>query len=258
MLRAVSSEELMKKGNEVVYMNVSAGSDKGRVRSVNEDSYYVSDAEITYLVVADGMGGHKGGQLASQTAIKSVKMFLTASRLKGCKSVRECLLQCVERANLAIYKKAALEDDVAGMGTTMVLFYEKDGIAHVANVGDSRCYHIHNGSIKQITKDHSVVQELYDNGTITRSEMKNHPNKNIITRALGTNFSVKCDVFKFNVKPDDGIILCSDGLSNMVDDEEILKTFLNTSNTDECVSELIDKANNTGGNDNITVIAAKL
>ena len=239
-------------------MIMSAGTDKGQVRSVNEDSFYISDTDITYLVVADGMGGHKGGQLASKTAIENIKMFLTASRMDKSKNIRDCLMQSVERANLAIYKKSAMENDVAGMGTTVVLFYEKDGIGYVANVGDSRCYLIHENSITQITKDHSVVQELYDNGAISRSEMRTHPNKNIITRALGTNFSVKCDVFQFDVEAGDGIILCTDGLSNMLEDDEILKIYLDASDTDECVRELIDKANKAGGNDNITVIAAKL
>ncbi len=239
-------------------MIMSAGTDKGQVRSVNEDNCYISDTEITYLVVADGMGGHKGGRTASKTAIENVKAFLSANRMQNCKNVRECLLQCVEQVNLAIYKKASLEEDLAGMGTTLVLFYKKDDTAYVANVGDSRCYLIRHGKIEQITKDHSVVQELFDNGKIKRTEMKTHPNKNIITRAIGTNFSVKCDVFEFPLKSGDGIILCSDGLSNMVDDDEILNVYLNAPDTDACVKELIDKANKAGGTDNITVIAAKL
>ncbi len=237
-------------------MNMSAGTDKGMVRSVNEDSCYISDSGVAYLVVADGMGGHKGGQIASKTAIDNVKMFLTPSRMKNCKNIRDCILQCVERANLAIYKKAALEEDVAGMGTTIVLFYEKDGTAYVANVGDSRCYLIRDKKIQQITKDHSIVQELYDKGAIERSEMRTHPNKNIITRALGTNFSVKCDLFEFSVQENDGIILCTDGLSNMLEDDEILEVYLNSGDTDTCVKKLIDKANEAGGRDNVTVIAA--
>ncbi len=239
-------------------MMMSAGTDKGQVRNVNEDSYYISDNEITYLVVADGMGGHKGGQTASKMAIENVKKYLSESRMKNCNNVRECLLQCAEQANLSIYKKASLDDELAGMGTTLVLFYKKDNTAYVANVGDSRCYLIRNNSIEQITKDHSIVQELFDNGKIERSDMRTHPNKNIITRAIGTNFSVKCDIFEFLVEDGDGIILCSDGLSNMLDDKEILNVYINASDTDECVKELIEKANKAGGTDNITVIAAKL
>ncbi len=144
------------------------------------------------------------------------------------------------------------------MGTTLVLLYKSGNTAYVVNVGDSRCYHIRNGKIKQITKDHSVVQELFDSGRIDRADMKNHPNKNIITRAVGTNFSVKCDIFDFTLKEGDGIILCSDGLSNMVDDEELLRIYLGSADTDACVGELIDEANRAGGTDNITVIAAKL
>jgi len=239
-------------------MMMSAGTDKGLVRSVNEDSYYISDGAITYLVVADGMGGHKGGQTASKMAIDNVKMHLSESRMKKCTDIRECLLQCAEKANLAIYKQASLDDELAGMGTTLVIFYKKEDTAYVANVGDSRCYLIRDQKIEQITKDHSIVQELFDNGKIQRDDMRNHPNKNIITRAIGTNFSVKCDIFEFSLKDGDGIILCSDGLSNMLDDKEILNVYIDADNTDKCVKELIEKANKAGGTDNITVIAAKL
>lgn len=239
-------------------MIMSAGTDKGQVRSVNEDSCYISDSEITYLVVADGMGGHKGGRTASKMAIENVKMFLSASRMKNCEDVRECLKQCVDHVNHAVHKKASMDDSLAGMGTTLVLFYKDGNTAYVINVGDSRCYLIRGGKITQVTRDHSIVQELFDSGKIERADMKNHPNKNIITRAIGTNFSVKCDIFEFPIKDGDGIILCSDGLSNMVDDEEILNVYLNAPDMDACVKELIDNANRAGGTDNITVIAAKL
>ena len=239
-------------------MNMSARTDKGQVRSVNEDNFYVSDGDFTYLVVADGMGGHKGGQTASKMAIENVKMFLCESRMKNNANIKEALLQCVENVNLAIYKKASLDDELAGMGTTLVILYKDRDTAYIANVGDSRCYLVRDGNIKQITKDHSVVQELFDKGKIERKDMRTHPNKNMITRAVGTNFSVKCDIYELSIEKNDGFILCSDGLSNMLEDEEILNAYMNSSDTEDCVDKLIKKANEAGGTDNITVIAAKL
>lgn len=239
-------------------MMTSACTHKGQIRSVNEDNYYISDNNVAFLMVADGMGGHKGGRIASSTAIENVKSFLCESRMKECEDIPKCLQQCVEYANRAVYDMASSDEKLAGMGTTLVLLYMCGDIAYIVNVGDSRCYHIRDNKISQITKDHSIVQELFDKGKIELDDMRKHPNKNIITRAVGTDFNVKCDVFEISTKKDDGFILCSDGLSNMVDDNEILSIFLSSKNTDECVNKLIEKANEAGGTDNITVIAAKL
>lgn len=239
-------------------MKISAGTDKGQIRKANEDSYFVSNAELTYFVVADGMGGHKGGRVASRMAIESINAFLCENGMKSHIDVPAHLREAVDAANSAIYRKAADDDSLAGMGTTVVLFYLCDDVAYIANVGDSRCYRIRNGKISQITKDHSIVWDLYEKGQISRSEMRTHPNKNIITRAVGTNYKVECDVFELPVSEGDGFILCSDGLSNMLDDEEILKIFIDASDTEACVDELIRKANEAGGTDNITVVAAKL
>lgn len=239
-------------------MVMSAGSHMGKVRRFNEDGYYISEGNFEYMVVADGMGGHNGGQTASKTAIESVKMYLTDSRFVSEYDVEKCLEECIELTNNTVYKKASMNDELAGMGTTLVIFCKDGDKGYVANVGDSRCYLIRDNEIQQITKDHSVVQELYDKGQIGRDDMKNHPNKNIITRAIGTNYNVKCDIFEIHVNENDGIVLCTDGLSNMVDDEEILNIYLNAPDTDACVKELIEKANNAGGTDNITVAVAKL
>lgn len=239
-------------------MKISAGTDKGQIRKANEDSYFVSNAELTYFVVADGMGGHKGGRVASRMAIESVNSFLCEARMKSCANIPACLREAVNAANSAIYRKAADDESFAGMGTTIVMVYLKDGMAYIANVGDSRCYLIRDGEITQITKDHSIVWELYEKGQISRSDMRTHPNKNIITRAVGTNFKVECDIFELSVDEGDGFILCSDGLSNMLEDKEILKIFNEAPDTDTCVEELIGKANEAGGTDNITVVAAKL
>lgn len=239
-------------------MIMSAGSHRGKVRRCNEDSYYISEGNFQYIVVADGMGGHKGGQTASKTAIENIRMYLSDSRVENSDDLRECLEECIDLTNRAVYKKASMDDELAGMGTTLVLFCRLGDIGYVVNVGDSRCYLIRGNEIKQITKDHSVVQELFDNGQIEKSDMKNHPNKNIITRAVGTNYNVKCDIFEFSVQDTDSIILCTDGLSNMIDDSEILDVYLNAPDPDSCVKELINRANDAGGTDNITVAVARL
>lgn len=239
-------------------MIMSAGSHKGKVRRYNEDSYYISEGKFEYMVVADGMGGHKGGQTASKTAIENVRMYLTDSRVDDVDDLHGSLEECIDLTNHAVYKKASIDDELAGMGTTLLIFCKVNGVGYAVNVGDSRCYLIRDEEIYQITKDHSVVQELFDNGQIEKADMKNHPNKNIITRAIGTNYSVKCDIFEFPVRDNDAIILCTDGLSNMLDDSEILDVYLNAPDLDACVKELIDKANDAGGTDNITVAVAGL
>lgn len=238
-------------------MIISAETDIGKVRSINQDACFVSENELSYIVVADGMGGHKAGEVASRTAIESIRSFLTSDRVNNCKDMSQCLTDCVECANREIYKMASQNDDYSGMGTTIVICYFAGDKVYIANVGDSRAYLIRHGVINQITTDHSVVQELFESGKIKRSEMRNHPNKNLITRVAGTQYSVKCDIFTIKPEKDDVIILCSDGLSNMLEDEQILDICTNTSNTDNAVKKLIDEANMAGGHDNITVAVAK-
>lgn len=242
----------------MVKMIISSGTDKGIVRAVNEDSYCVYNGKFTYMAVADGMGGHKAGKDASQCAVEKVQEALSPKELNSSENIVELLTKCVDKANSFIYKKSMQSNEFSGMGTTLVVFYAEDNKAYILNVGDSRAYLIRGGEISQITRDHSVVQELYESGKILHDEMRTHPNKNLITRALGTAPDVNCDVFELDLQKDDLVLLCSDGLTNMVDDNEILKTYLSSCDTDSFVNELIKKANEAGGRDNITVTAAKL
>jgi len=239
-------------------MIMSAGTDKGIVRSVNQDSYCFCQEKTPYMAIADGMGGHKSGEIASKIAIECVQSFLTEDKIKNSRNIKKCLTEAINAANDDIYKKSSQDEKFSGMGTTLVISYFKDNLAYIANVGDSRAYIIRDNKIEQITKDHSIVQELYESGKIKFSDMRNHPRKNYITRAVGTNTSVECDIFEVDLQKDDVIFLCSDGLTNMLEDEQILNVFLTTNSIDAFVSELIDKANEAGGHDNITVAIAKL
>ena len=202
---ADSSEGPEKKRIEVICVTTAARTHKGKIRTSNEDNFCISDGQNKLLAVADGMGGHKGGKIASALAIESLKSYF--SSLDGDDfSVPECLRKCVEKINRDVLEKSCEEDKLKGMGTTLVMLYQVGATAYVVNVGDSRCYLIRNRAIKQITKDHSVIQELYDSGKINLEDMKNHPNKNMITRAIGTDSKVECDIFEIELKCNDGFI----------------------------------------------------
>lgn len=239
-------------------MNISSGTDKGLVRSVNEDNYCVCNDKVTYMAVADGMGGHKAGSEASKCAVETVQSSLTVDKINSSKSIVELLTKCVQRANSFIYKRSLKNDDFSGMGTTLVVFYAENNKGYIINVGDSRAYLIRNDEIRQITRDHSVVQELFESGKIKFEQMRTHPNKNLITRAVGTKENVVADVFELDLQKDDLVLLCSDGLTNMLEDNQILDIYVNSCDIDTFVSVLIAKANEAGGRDNITVTAAKI
>ncbi len=238
-------------------MNIIAHSDIGRVRIENQDAFWIKqfDEKTCVAVVCDGMGGARGGQQASQLAIEAVEKCFDA--LLPSTQVEDVFHQAVELSNQYVYKKAYDDPTLSGMGTTMVLVLVKGCTAYFANVGDSRGYHIKNGSISQVTKDHSAVQELVDSGHITERQAKMHPNKNIITRAIGIEEEITFDFFQVEVEPGDVLVLCSDGLSNHVDENEIQ---FETAGGEfsNLPKRLIDLANSRGGDDNITVAAIQI
>ncbi|QGU95251.1 Stp1/IreP family PP2C-type Ser/Thr phosphatase [Clostridium bovifaecis] len=227
-------------------------SDKGNIREVNED--YIGcyeDNKIRLYIVADGMGGHNAGDVASKTAVESCIEYI---RRENDSEDKEFLLKsAINYANTKIYSKALESKGLNGMGTTITacLVYEENAI--IANVGDSSCYAIEKGGIKKITKDHSLVQELVDEGSITEQEALIHPNKNIITRALGTKEKVEIDTFKMKINNVLKFLLCTDGLSNEVSPKEMFDTILSNNNKEAC-RLLVDMCKNKGGRDNISVI----
>ena len=243
-------------------MIIAAASDIGKVRKANEDSYFVSDIvnENVVAVVADGMGGHKGGKTASSVLAEYIENESYDLDLfsKDERQIVELLSGIIDGANEEIYLRANNEPDLNGMGTTLVMCVASVDRVVCANVGDSRMYHITDDGIKQITKDHSMVQDLIDNGQITPQEAIDHPNKNIITRAVGSDKTVKADFFTFSPKKGDKLVLCSDGLTNMVSDYDIYYIVKNTPSPDKACEILVNTANNAGGKDNISVVIIRL
>ena len=241
----------------------SAGkSDVGRVREQNEDSYLVSD-ELGLFIVADGMGGHLGGQTASSLAVKTIGDVISSRRDEvsaGAAStplesvpVPRILADAVRAACLAIYETAQADPELQGMGTTVTAMMVCSDRAFVAHVGDSRCYLQRGDRVMQITDDHSLVNEQIKAGLITREQARSSRLKNIITRSVGFEKDVAVDTFALPVVVDDRFLLCSDGLANLVDDTEI-GLALSSLPILDVPGKLIDLANERGGDDNITVV----
>lgn len=231
---------------------VGIKSDVGVVRSLNEDyAGYIEEEDYKLYVVADGMGGHNAGEVASEMAVKAVESYVKENYKKDGSNVLE---NAINFANERIYDKARCGFEYKGMGTTLVAALIYEGNVIVANVGDSSCFGIVNNDIIKITKDHSLVQELIDSGSITEEEGRNHPKKNVITRALGTNNVVKVDIFKIDMHTYDRYLLCTDGLSNEVLKEEILLEINDINDYNTACDKLVLLAKNRGGRDNITVL----
>ena len=236
-------------------MEFSYLTDPGQVRDHNEDSVTVvknASGEIL-MAVADGMGGHKGGEIASSIAITHIgKRFVDTSSVGNKEDAINFLKEIVSEANMLIYKYTEDNHESNGMGTTIVMAVLTKEFLLFGNIGDSSGFVIKNGKLYKITNDHTLVNLLVKSGEITEEEAKDHPRKNVLMRALGANISVEMDVF--DVERDvSGILLCSDGLTNMLENDQI-ETVLNSDlDIDAKVQKLINKANNRGGTDNISV-----
>ena len=236
-------------------MRVYSATDVGQRRKMNQDYVFVSENPVRNLpnlfVVADGMGGHNAGDYASshavQTLVDEIRRDVDFNPIK-------VIRHAIETANTEILDRSRSDENLRGMGTTMVVCTIVGHYAYVANVGDSRLYVVQ-GEIHQVTKDHSLVQEMVRMGEIKPEEARNHPDKNIITRALGAERTVDIDFFDLKLEPDSTILMCSDGLSNMVEDSEIEKIILNqTEELPQKGERLLREANRNGGKDNIAVI----
>ena len=233
--------------------------DVGKKRSMNQDSIFFTDEAIgpipNLYIVADGMGGHKAGDVASKTAIEEAVRYVSDSEVSNPVSL---LKRAIIYANDKVYKLSISNpDDYAGMGTTFVAAVIVDGVMYVANIGDSRLY-IVNNDIRQITMDHSLVEELIRNGQLDKDKGRNHPEKNIITRALGIGDEVVPDFFEVELSADDKILLCSDGLSNMVEDDELMDIISENDNLQEAANKLVERANYYGGKDNISAVVVSI
>ncbi len=234
--------------------------DPGCVRSQNQDSYEIKrfDAQCLLCVVCDGMGGAKSGNIASALALDIFVQTVEGLRHKGMtpEDMEQMLRQAVKQANFTVYDQALQFADFSGMGTTLVAVYVDGDRAMVVNVGDSRCYMMNHDGVRRVTTDHSLVELMVQRGELTREEARAYPGKNLITRAIGTEASVECDVFPLNVGKGDCFLLCSDGLSNLVDEQEILFEVIHGVNKQHCCQRLLGIAKERGAPDNVTSILA--
>jgi protein phosphatase len=243
-------------------MLVSAKTDIGIKRSTNQDSFSYGQLDggaITWAVVCDGMGGMAAGNVASATAVEVISGSFenNLSPKSSASAIRNLLKSSIESANARVYNLAMEEDEYRGMGTTVVVAVVIKGVAYVAHAGDSRVYFYSNNQLSQVTTDHSVVQSLIEKGQLTEQEAKNHPNKNVITRALGVNSYIDIDFEEFEVSAGDSLLLCTDGLTNCIDDE-LIKLASSDNDFATLAERLVELANQNGGYDNITAVAIKI
>lgn len=233
-------------------------SDPGCVRAQNQDTYYMEklDRNTLLCVVCDGMGGAKSGNVASSLAVdvfvEEVSRSWTPSMDRD--QIDQMLESAVKLANFTVFDQAMQFEEFSGMGTTLVAALIRNHHATVVNVGDSRAYKVDEDGIRQITTDHSLVQLMVERGELTPERARTYPGKNFITRAIGTESMVQCDLFHLEVGKDTYLLLCSDGLSNMMDDQEILFEVVHGVNKERCCQRLLDIAKNRGAPDNVTSI----
>ncbi len=232
--------------------------DLGCVRKQNQDAYRIKRySQESYLcIVCDGMGGAKAGNIASALALDIFVDEVDRHHRPGmtAQEMETCLRQAAALANSTVYEQSQQIADFAGMGTTLVAAYLNGTQTVVANVGDSRCYLLNRNGAQCVTTDHSLVQLMVQRGQLTMEQAKSYPGKNFITRAVGTESGVQCDLFQLSLQKGDNLLLCSDGLSNMLDDQEILFEVVHGVNKELCCQRLLDIAKERGAPDNVTSI----
>jgi serine/threonine protein phosphatase PrpC len=240
-------------GSAVVHYTAAAVSDRGRKRSSNEDAFGFS-VERGVFVVCDGMGGAAAGEIASSLAVDEMLRLCERNQAEPLPEVAE---QAVAAANQAIFTRSQHNEELNGMGTTMVVLVAEERTVWVVNVGDSRAYRQRNGVLEQVTLDHSLVEEQVRLGRMTHSEALRSPLRNVITRALGTQNSVTPDIFKLEAEQGDLFLLCSDGLTRELSDSDIEGLLCVEESLDELCNSLIRAANKAGGHDNITCLLVR-
>lgn len=249
----------MKWGVELI---IGVSSDVGKIREINQDSFSYTDLdELPLFLVADGMGGHNAGEVASSIAVDTIKkMFYNSidSFLARDIDVPQFIIDALSTANKEIMNMAKENAGYNGMGTTVTMAFLFENVLYVGHIGDSRAYLLRGCELVQLTQDHSLVAELVRNGSISQEEAINHPQKNIITRALGTNEEIKIDIISKEIEKDDIVILCTDGLTNMVSDERIKNILISNKDIQDSCNILIKTANDLGGFDNTTVMLIKI
>jgi len=236
--------------------------DSGKVRKHNQDVFQMlsnDEKDIVILIVCDGMGGANAGNVASELAADAFMSYMKSNidnigQAASQSDIAIIMTNAVLEANAVVHRKSLQDEEFSGMGTTLTAAVSSDFGEVVANIGDSRLYHVSNNKISQITRDHSVVEDMIEKGEITRSEARRHPSRNLITRALGTGFYEPPDIFFLKINSGDSIILCSDGLTNVVTDNEIQFELSNSSSVRMSCEHLVDMALQRGAPDNVTVV----
>ncbi len=236
-------------------------SDTGAVRAQNQDSFYLKSLreDLLLAIVCDGMGGAKAGNVASSLAVTTAGNYLEGivpDKLASHAAAKLC--ETCRIANQAVFQKACQEQECRGMGTTMVCALVHGSKVAILNVGDSRAYYISGEGITKVTRDHSVVEDLLQHGKITPEEARNHPKKNLITRCLGTEYEVDPDLYELKLKVGDRLLLCSDGLSNMLTDQEILYEVVHGGDGETCCQRMLDIALSRGAPDNVTAVLIEI
>lgn len=231
--------------------------DKGAVRVQNQDSYYLKPLgdDLAFAIVCDGMGGARAGNVASSLAIETASAYFeTLSNDELCQAPKEHLTRAAKLANKAVYRKSGQDMDCHGMGTTMVAALVAGKKAYILNIGDSRAYHIGNEGIVKVSRDHSVVEDMVYRGELTPEEARLHPQKNLITRCLGVEPEAVPDFYESELKTGDFLLLCSDGLSNTLTDQELLYEALYGGTGETCCKRMLDVALSKGATDNVTAV----
>lgn len=233
-------------------MEVFVQTDVGKARPSNEDFYYLPQDGEHFCAIADGMGGHNAGEVASAMAVDVFSEEMRSHRVLSCMAIREA----VETANRAIFRESLERAECSGMGTTFTALAQEGRNVRIAHVGDSRAYLIRGDKIMRVTMDHTLVEEMVLQGLITPQEAKHHPKRNYITRALGASEHVEVDVIQLELEPDDVFFLCTDGLSNHVEDQTIYETARREDGWQQKLNALVQLALDNGGTDNITAMFA--
>lgn len=238
-------------------MKVFAKTDVGKLRDMNQDCYYISNTteQLNLYVIADGMGGYTGGEIASNLAVNSVKNYIQnnfSSIDHDKEKIKKLIKDSIDYANKIIYKEAKDVQELQEMGTTLDICLIYNNKVYIGHVGDSRVYRIRKGIIRKLTTDHSYVEKLVTDGTITKEEAFNHPKKNMLIKAVGCDEEIEADIIVKGFIQNDIILMCTDGLTNMLNDDEIYKTL--TLDIENATQNLINNANEKGGYDNITAI----
>lgn len=241
-------------------MRFAVNTDKGIVREINEDNFNVlagySGIPVSFII-ADGMGGHNSGEIASKMAVDFVSSFLLEfpDKFSDDSNIQDSIVEVIEMANSKVFAASNENEATAGMGTTLILAVICNKKLYIGHVGDSRVYLLREGMCEQLTTDHSFIEELIRKGSISRKQAENHPRKHVITRAIGCSEEIEVDTYSCNIKEKDFYLLCTDGLTNMLNDNEICEIVESSEDIEQICKTLVDKANEKGGEDNITVIA---